>query len=337
MQAGLQNLPQTLGDTSTLKRLVQNAKVVLRAEAPAIALPMVVLDYVYGWDISNWQPLIDWNQVKETAPDLKYVYIKSTEGTGFLNPILKKQWDGAGNIGQLRGPYHYHHTEISGKEQAQYFLAHTPKGELPPVLDVEDADSLPLYPTTEQAKAAGQSVYEFTYTVSNAWGQKVVIYTGPWFWNRLASWALAVSKSCDYFGATYHALDDTGPYLSSGWTTWKLWQYTSKGQVTGCADRVDLSVFHGGIDTFNTWHGGTVVVPPPPPNPIVFPLIAKVNNLTGMYVRTQPRADSTMVKWIPNGFSLIITEEAKSADGATWGRMQFGWVNMRYVLVNTNV
>lgn len=332
MQAGLPNLPQLLGDSTTLKRAVQNTKVALRSEATTGILPFVVLDYVYGWDISNWQPYIDWKAVKDSAPDLKFVFIKATEGTGFASPTFKSQWDGAGIIGQYRGAYHYHHTEISGKDQARYFLAKATKGELPPVLDVEDAVSLPQNPTTAQAKAAGISVYEFTDTVANAWGQKVVIYTGAWFWNRLFSYALAASKSCDYWGATYHNLDDVGPYMSMGWSAWTLWQWTSKGTVVGCPDRIDLDVFHGGIEKFNAWHGYTPLPPHPEPNPTVFPYIAHVNNLTGMYVRSQPRADSTKVKWIPNKYSLSIFEEAKDAYSQTWGRMPFGWVNTRYIV-----
>jgi len=336
MQAGLANLPQKLGDTNTLKRAVQYAKVTLRTEAQGL-LPIITLEYVYGFDISNWQPTINWIQIAENAPDLKYVFIKATEGTGYISPTFKAQWDGAGSISQLRGAYHYLHTELSGKAQANYFMAHASKGELPPVFDAEDADHLPAYPTTAQAKAAGQSVYEFTDTVANAWGQKVVIYTGSWFWNRLAIYAQAASKSCDYFGATYHALDDVGPYLSMGWSTWTLWQYSSKGKLTGCPDYVDLSVFHGGADAFNKWHGGTVVVPPPLPIPVGYPFNAHVHNpIYGMYVRSQPRADSTTVKWIPDGYQLAIFEEKKDATGQSWGRMQFGWINMRYCVSNSD-
>lgn len=359
MQAGLQGLPQKLGDTSTLKLVVQNAKVALRVEAQGL-LPIVVLDFIYGWDISNWQPIIDWKQVGLTAPDLKYVNIKATEGINYFSRRYEEQWNGAGSIGQLRDAYHYLHTELSGKDQAKYFLSKAHKGELPPMVDVEDAVDLPPYPTTAQAKAAGQSVYEFTDTVANAWGQRVIIYTGPWFWNRLGAYALAASKSCDYFGAAYHALDDVGPSVGIGWSKWTFWQYTSKGTVGGCPDRIDLSVFHGGADVFNKWHGGTVVIPPiqppvvvpppviipppvvipppiivPPPPVAGFPYPAHVHNpIYGMYVRSQARADSTKVKWIPDGFQLIIFEEKIDNYGTKWGRMQFGYVSLKYVAKN---
>lgn len=337
MQANSESQNRQLGDVTTLDRTLRKFQLFLTTEAQAIALPMMVLDYIYGWDISNWQPGINWKLVGETAPDLKYVYIKSTEGTGYVSPAYKSQWDGAGSIGQLRAGYHYHHTELSGKEQAKYFLAHTEKGEIPACIDVEDAEHLAQNPSTALAKAAGQSVYEFTDTVSNAWGQRLVVYTGAWFWNRLAIYAGAVSKSCDYFGATYHALDDTGPYMSIGFSTWQLWQYTSKGKVTGVPDPVDLSVFHGGIEKFNAWHGGTVVVPPPPPPPPTpdgFPWTAVVNNpIFGMYVRTQPRADSPKVKWIPNGYSMFIFETKTDYYGQVWGRMPYGFVAMKYIKV----
>lgn len=311
------------GEATALKRLLRNTQLFLTREATSSVQAISVLDYVFGWDISNWQPVIDWSKV---PAHLKYVYIKSTEGTSYLSRTYEDQFFRAGMIGQLRGTYHYHHTDISGKAQAQWFLSHSHKGELPACIDVEDGESLPENSNTAMKTAAAQSVYEFVDTVANAWGQRLVTYTGGWFWNRLASYARNISQLTDYFGATYRTLDDLGPYLSSGWDKWTLWQYTSKGRISGITDYVDLSVFHGNLTEFNSWAKSNIPNPPPPPPE--FPYFAKVNNpIYGMYVRTQPwyPAPYATPKWIPYGFDLVIYDEVNG-----WGKMQFGWVNLKY-------
>lgn len=308
--------PVTLSENYLLRQL----QFLTLKEQKSLVMPLVALEYVPGWDISGWQEYIDWTQVT----GLKYVFIKATEGISYVSSRYQSQWDGAGLAGQLRGAYHYHHTEISGKAQANYFLAHSDKGEIPSVIDVEDAASLLPNPDPRIAELAGKSVYEFVDTVSNARGQKVLVYTGKWFWDRLAYWARAVSANYEVFPATYRKLDDVGPILPTGWSNWLFWQWTSKGYISGVQGRVDLSVFHGDLEDFHSWLGS----PPPPPTPFE-PYIARVTAFA-LFVRTQPWYPAPLVDyhggWVGRGTELLISEEV-----GNWGKSQYGWVNRNYI------
>lgn len=130
--------------------------------------------------MSHYQGTINWNTVK--ANGVQFVYIKATEGTGqsgrqtaetlcsqrpsrlpgpavlccewsrSLDSIIthaEQNYDGATNVGILRGGYHFAHPdESSGATQANYFLAHgggwTSDGRtLPGALDIECTYGLP--------------------------------------------------------------------------------------------------------------------------------------------------------------------------------------------------
>lgn len=328
MNAGLPDLRSINVNPTDLDRFLRNLSLLLRREGKRMAYPVTALDYVNGWDISNWQPIIDWPKIGREHPQLKYVYIKSTEGTSYLSRMYKKQWTGAGSIGQLRGAYHYHHTELSGTAQAKWFLKNSQKGELPPCLDVEDAVSLPEYSKVEKIESAIRSMYEFQDEVYAAWGQKAIIYTGKWFWDRMFPYSMDLSAICDLFAAMYRALDDVGPIPTPlGWNDWTLWQYTSKGRLSGCPDRVDLSVFHGGITEFNKWVYQPIPIPPDP-LPTVFPWAGRVNNFPwGMFIRQGPGKKYPTVTWIRHKTPLLILDALPSG----WGKVYNGWVKLSYV------
>jgi lysozyme len=59
------------------------------------------------------------------ANGISILYIKATEGTGYLNPYFAQQYDGSYNVGLIRGSYHFARPDVSGGEaQADYFIAH---------------------------------------------------------------------------------------------------------------------------------------------------------------------------------------------------------------------
>jgi len=94
-----------------------------------------------GMDVSSLQGNVDW--ATAAANGAKFVYIKSTEATGYVNPYLVSQYTGSYAAGVIRGTYHFALPDRStGAAQASYFLAHlggwSPDGKtLPPMLDME--------------------------------------------------------------------------------------------------------------------------------------------------------------------------------------------------------
>ena len=210
-----------------------------------------------GIDISGWQPGIDWKKVDSAGLSIAFVYIKSTEGTGYFSPEFQAQWIGCKTLTSqpLRSSYHYWHAKMDGKAQANWFLLKSQKGELPPVVDVEDDIGLPESSSQADLINAAASLSNFVTTIQDAWGQSVMIYTGPWFWNRLANAASRLTELCDLWGATYRG-GITAPDLPDGWKTWRMWQFASGGQIPGIPGNVDMDYFNGNQAALNAWSGG---------------------------------------------------------------------------------
>jgi lysozyme len=197
---------------------------------------------VEGCDVSHFQGDIDWSAVASAAK--YFVYIKATDGVAHTDDHFAANYAGAGSAGILRGAYHFFRHSLAGADQANYFLsvANPKKGDLPPVLDLED-------PPAEQSVSDYVSeAASWVSTVSSALGgQPPVIYCSPSFWK-------ATLGSPDQFGSSplwiahYTTHDPTVP---SPWNRFTFWQYTDSGTVPGISANVDRDRFHGSMDDLN--------------------------------------------------------------------------------------
>jgi len=93
---------------------------------------------IKGIDISHFQGDISWRAVAESS-DVKFVYMKATEGKAYIDPNFTKNWESAATNGITSGAYHYYSQSSTGAEQASNFIATVPKqkGKLPPAIDIE--------------------------------------------------------------------------------------------------------------------------------------------------------------------------------------------------------
>jgi GH25 family lysozyme M1 (1,4-beta-N-acetylmuramidase) len=97
--------------------------------------------YVKGIDVSNWEPFIDWEQVRNQ--DIHFVFMKASQAKN-SDLSFDKHWADAKKFGILRGAYHLIDPRIKAEDQARVFLdklkANGGLGpaDLPPVLDLED-------------------------------------------------------------------------------------------------------------------------------------------------------------------------------------------------------
>jgi lysozyme len=206
-----------------------------------------------GIDISNYQTGINWSLVGQA--NLAYMFIKSTESNYYISPSFRAQWDNSGALGIPHSAYHFWRGNVDGHVQAAYFLQNSSKGELPPVIDVEDAYNVPQTLTTAQKLYYSTNIRYFLDDVYTAYSQVPIIYTGAWFWNRLGllSWA----QNYPGWFATYRPLDLIGPILPIGWTNWTFWQHSSNSNVSGFPYFVDADVFNGSRTEFMNWAGIT--------------------------------------------------------------------------------
>jgi lysozyme len=195
-------------------------------------------------DVSHFQGDIDWSAV--SAASKHFVYLKATDGVGTADDHYSANYANAGSAGILRGAYHFfRHGTPGGAQQADYFLqiANPKKGDLPPVLDLEDPPG--DQSVTDYLSEAAAWVSAVTSALA---GQAPVIYCSPGFWQDTLGGPDQFSSNPLWI-AHYTTHDPTVP---SPWSRFTFWQYTNTGSVSGISANVDLDRFQGSIDDLNS-------------------------------------------------------------------------------------
>lgn len=105
-----------------------------------LVITLLYLSYVHnynGIDISHHNA-INWNTVANDS-NIKFVYIKATEGGDYKDDLFVKHAFNANKTGIHVGAYHYFRTNVSGKKQFENFDKALCRVEydLIPVIDVE--------------------------------------------------------------------------------------------------------------------------------------------------------------------------------------------------------
>ncbi len=190
---------------------------------------------IHGIDVSKYQQRIEWQEVKAMqAKDLKisFAFIKATEGLSKVDRFFNRNWKNAQETNMIRGAYHYFLATRSGKAQAENFIkaVQLEKGDLPPVLDVEQTYGVP----TEKLL---KNVKEFLDTVEEYYGITPIIYTNVDFYDH------HLKAQFDRYPLwVAHYLQKESPRVSKEWL---FWQHSETGSVNGIVSKVDFNVFNG--------------------------------------------------------------------------------------------
>jgi lysozyme len=198
-----------------------------------IALP---IDYeIHGIDVSHHQSVIAWDEVKKMeVKDVKlgFAIMKATEGLSRVDWQYKRNWRRAKDVGMPRGAYHFFIATKSGVQQAQNFIRTVTleKGDLPPVLDVEETYGA-------RAEDVGRRVKEFLNALEAHYGVRPIIYTNVDFYDRV------LGPDFDNYPLwVAHYIQRNRPRIQRNWI---MWQHSEKGRVNGITTPVDFNVFSG--------------------------------------------------------------------------------------------
>ncbi|NJC96228.1 MAG: hypothetical protein C3F07_05185 [Anaerolineales bacterium] len=214
------------------------------------------MNLVHGVDVSVFEPRVDWRALR--AQGFRFALIRATSGIGYVDPKFAEHWAGAREAGLLRGAYHY---LIAGQDpgrQADLFIATVgnDKGELPPIVDLEDA-----YNEKESNSRIIASCEAVLKRLDSAFGRKSMVYSRKTYLQvhvtvggRAPAWA----KDYDLWVAQYPYVFNSAtmpnvnmPMQPDGWKAWKFWQYSETAIVEGVTDeynrptRIDLNWFRG--------------------------------------------------------------------------------------------
>ena len=206
--------------------------------------PAAGAEQVPGMDVSRYQGTVDWQGA--WANGARWVYVKATEGTTFQSPTFPAQFQGAYDIGMIRGAYHFARPDTSGAaEQAAHFVDHggnwTADGRtLPPALDLEHNPYGP-----DACYGRGQAdmvswIREFSDTVKDRTGRAPALYTTSDWWTRCTGGDTSFGATNPLWVARYAASPGT---LPAGWSAHTFWQYADSGTFPG-----DQNWFNGSYD-----------------------------------------------------------------------------------------
>ena len=191
---------------------------------------------IKGIDVARYQGDIDWKVISEQ--NIKFAYIKATEGSSYQDPFFEKNIIESKNNGIANGSYHFFSTESSGTTQALNFLSTIMPFaiDMPPVVDFEIDSSIDKVNIIEELRAFMQEVQSYT-------GLTPIIYTTYESYNPFLS-----SDFSDYdfwFRDLLHKPSIDGNLV--------FWQYCNRGRLNGIDKSqkyVDMNVFIGNEQEF---------------------------------------------------------------------------------------
>lgn len=202
---------------------------------PEFGIPIPEEYEIHGVDVSKYQKTISWEMVREMNVQnirLQFAFIKATEGINDTDPFFKRNWKKSKEAGIIRGAYHFFIATKDGKIQARNFIDRVDleSGDLPPVLDVEEA-------YTAKPDQVRKEVKAWLDVVENYYHVKPIIYTYLNFYKDYLK-----GYFDDYPLWVAHYLQPHQPRISRDWT---FWQHSEQGRVDGINAKVDFNVFNG--------------------------------------------------------------------------------------------
>lgn len=202
---------------------------------PEFGIPIPNQYEIHGIDVSKYQQAISWEAVRDMQVKnirLRFAFIKATEGNSNTDAFFRRNWRKSKDAGIIRGAYHFFIASKDGKTQAKNFTKHVniESGDLPPVLDVEQAYGASATQLRKEVKAWLDAVESF-YQV------KPIIYTNVDFYETYLQ-----GYFDDYPLWVAHYLQPEKPRISRDWS---FWQHSEQGRVNGILSKVDFNVFSG--------------------------------------------------------------------------------------------
>lgn len=197
---------------------------------------------IRGIDVSHHQGAIDWRAAAQSG-EVRFAYIKATEGGDFVDPRFAENWSRAREAGVVVGAYHFFSLCRDGAVQAANFLHVVAPDDaaLPPVADVEIAGNCAARPTRDDF---ARDLHAFLRAVTEGWRRAPILYLTRDFYD----WYLR-SASVD---ADLWVRDTDGePRAFAG--RWRFWQFDDRGAIDGIDGDVDRDVFAGDADAWRAF------------------------------------------------------------------------------------
>jgi lysozyme len=189
---------------------------------------------VKGVDVSVYQGTVNWKSVK--ASGRAFAFARVSDGLDYPDSKFDTNWAGIKAAGLLRGAYQFFRPGQDPTKQADMFVAKMGtlgEDDLPPVMDMEVTDG--QSPATIQAH-----MKTWLARVELKTGRKPLIYTAAFMSGNVGNGFTGYPLWVANYGATC-------PLMPANFTSWKFWQSSSTGSVSGISGDVDLDEFNGNL------------------------------------------------------------------------------------------
>ncbi len=188
-----------------------------------------------GIDVSNWQGVINYSEVKEAG--IEIVYIKSSQGSNIKDAYFDLNYENAKANGLNVGFYHFlTATNTIEAEQEARFFASVISGKTPDcklVMDYETFGGASL----EEINQIAQVFLETTKRLTN---KDVIVYSD--LSNAQNTFSIEIAENYDlwlaYYGNREELLD-----VRTNWNSFIGLQYTDRGRVPGINGYVDRDLY----------------------------------------------------------------------------------------------
>lgn len=190
-----------------------------------------------GIDVSEWQGNIDFEEV--TRAGIEVVYIRASEGRGYVDPYFRENYEKAKANGLRTGFYHFlTATNVAeAKEEAEFFVSNI-KGLEPDcrlAMDFEVFNGLDVSAINEISRV-------FLETVENLSGKECVIYSDAY--NARTVFSKELAEDYPIWVADYFVEE---PENNDKWKFWVGFQYSDRGIINGIDGNVDRDYFTNGV------------------------------------------------------------------------------------------
>ncbi len=261
---------------------------------------------IKGIDVSSYDPTVDFTMAH--AAGIEFAFVRASDGTQYPDPMFATHWANAKAAGVIRGAYQFFRPAEDPIAQADLLLsrAQYAPGDLPPVLDLENAGGL----TQDQVVAA---VKAWVDHVTAAIGRPPIVYAGLYSWPTL-------TNSADFTTSPLWVAQYTSaacPDIPRPWTRWMFWQDTAGGSVAGVpGSMLDMDLFNGTLDDLVAFTNGA----PPPSCATLDPSGGMIDDGDPCFVAGGPASYLRHVTGAGEGGSLIWTHATAAASEANYAQ-----------------
>jgi GH25 family lysozyme M1 (1,4-beta-N-acetylmuramidase) len=195
-----------------------------------------------GVDVAAFQhpngAAINWREVARSG--ISFAAVKATEGTYYRNPYALSDIKAARAAGLSVGAYAFAIPNGNGGRrgavaQADYIVSYlgTLAASVPVMLDIEFNPYSGGFCYGRTPAQMVSWVARFSAEIRARTGRAPYIYTPQGWWNPCTGGSAALRNNLLWVPNYTTAAT---PAIPSGWTTWRIWQYTSSGTVPGIQD-----------------------------------------------------------------------------------------------------